>query len=143
MRSLRSALDRRDALERRRRRRRLGDPAPPTGRRQGLQEVLADEVADETGGTAEDQSRGQRVFGSSGRGRLMNREFWDSELGSGTIFARKVRHANERTARNSGKIRDSQSRGVAQPGSAPALGEEPAESWPAFSCDPANSQRIR
>jgi len=30
-------------------------------------------------------------------------------------------------------------RGVAQPGSAPALGQEPAESWPAFSCDPANS----
>ena len=31
------------------------------------------------------------------------------------------------------------SRGVAQPGSAPALGQQPAESRPAFSCDPANS----
>src|SRR6266850_6913694 len=45
--------------------------------------------------------------------------FWDS---SGTIFARKAKHANERAARNRSKITDSQSRGVAQPGSAPALG---------------------
>src|SRR5437016_274889 len=62
--------------------------------------------------------------------------FWDS---SGTIFARKAKEANERAERNRSKIKDLQSRGVAQPGSAPALGQEPAESWPAFSCDPASS----
>ena len=55
---------------------------------------------------------------------MMNREFWDSELGFGQFCAcaRKAKHANERAARNRSRLEDRQSRGVAQPGSAPALG---------------------
>ncbi len=45
----------------------------------------------------------------------------------------------DRACSKGGTIESVRSRGVAQPGSAPALGQEPAESWPAFSCDPANS----
>jgi hypothetical protein len=46
-------------------------------------------------------------------------ESWDS---SGTVFARKAQHARKRTAESRGKIEVLQGRGVAQPGSAPALG---------------------
>src|SRR5262245_3714061 len=46
-------------------------------------------------------------------------EFWDS---SGTVFVRKAKHARKRTEENRGKIKELQSRGVAQPGSAPAVG---------------------
>jgi hypothetical protein len=67
-------------------------------------------------------------------------EFWDS---SETLFARKAKHANERVAEIRSRIEDLQSRGVAQPGSAPALGQEPAESWPAFRVIPRIPQRIR
>src|SRR5713226_1150458 len=45
--------------------------------------------------------------------------FWNR---CGTVFARKAKHANERAARIRSKIKGLQSRGVAQPGSAPALG---------------------
>ncbi len=41
------------AVERRWRSRRVGDAAAPARRRQGVQEVLADEVADEARGAAE------------------------------------------------------------------------------------------
>ena len=46
-------------------------------------------------------------------------EFWDS---SGTAFARQAKHARERPTENCSNIEGVQSRGVAQPGSAPALG---------------------
>jgi hypothetical protein len=66
---LRYALDVRDARERRRRHRRVGDAAPPSRRCEGLQEVLADEVADETrvpdrlNSTSNESAR---VFGQAG-----------------------------------------------------------------------------
>jgi len=44
---LRSSLDLRHAAQRRRRSRRMGHSAPPTGRCEGVQEVLANEIADE------------------------------------------------------------------------------------------------
>ncbi len=83
---LRPALDLRDAPERRRRGGRVGDSAAPAGRCEGVQEILADEVADEARGAAEAQSDGQRVCGRSGTGRMMSREFWDRELGFGTVL---------------------------------------------------------
>src|SRR5262249_9615533 len=76
---LRSAVDVRDAVERWWRSRRMGDAAPAPGRCEGVQEVLADEVADEARGAAEAQSRGERVGGNSGTGRLMNSRY------SGTV----------------------------------------------------------
>ena len=76
---LRSAVDVRDAPERWRRGGRVGDAAPAPGRREGVQEVLADEVADEARGAAEAQSRGERVGWSFGTGGMMNRGY------SGTV----------------------------------------------------------
>src|SRR5712691_2393041 len=72
---LRSALDVCDALECWGRCRRVGDTAPPAGRCEGLQEVLADEVADETRGAAEAESRRERVRGRFGTGRMIVRGF--------------------------------------------------------------------
>ena len=53
---LRPAFDVRNAPERRRRGGRVGDPAAPAGRCEGVQEVLADEAADEARGVAEAES---------------------------------------------------------------------------------------
>ena len=111
---LRSALDLRDAPERRRRRRRMGDAAPPPGRREGVQEVLADEIADETRRTGAAQSGGEREEGSA-----TARGFCDS---SATVGVQERNKRNCGAVGNCSKIRVTQSRGVAQPGSAPALG---------------------
>src|SRR5436190_12906742 len=70
---LRSAIDVRDALERGRRRRRVGDAAPPPGRREGVQEVLADEAR------CRSSIAGPRVGGSFGTGGMTNRGY------SGTV----------------------------------------------------------
>ena len=67
---LRPALDLRDATERWRRGGRVGDAASPAGRRESVQEVLADEIADEARGVAEAQSDCQRVSEDFGTGRL-------------------------------------------------------------------------
>ena len=75
---LRSALDIRDAFERRRRSGRMGHPVATAGRCEGVQEVLADEAADETRGAGEAEPAGQREpagFWHS-EGELMG--FWDS-----------------------------------------------------------------
>src|SRR5262249_26517526 len=72
---LRSAFDLCDALECRGRCRRVGDAAPPAGRCEGLQEVLADEVADEARGATEAESRRKRVRWGSGTGGMMVRGF--------------------------------------------------------------------
>jgi hypothetical protein len=56
---------------------------------------------------------------------MMNREFWNSGLGwdsVATIFAGEASTRTGELAENRSKIEDLQSRGVAQPGSAPALG---------------------
>lgn len=74
---LRPALHVRHAAQCRRRRRRVGNAAAPPGRRQGLQEVLADEAPDETRGASEAESRGQRG-GGLGTGRVVLRQFCDS-----------------------------------------------------------------
>src|SRR5262249_28144333 len=90
------------------------------------------------------RSRGQtwaraRLPGTELRARLRRslrtrglRRAWE-------IFRQGPKPANRRVVQIRSKIETLESRGVAQPGSAPALGREPAESWPALSCDPANS----
>ena len=96
-----------------------GDAAPPTGRCEGLQEVLADEVADETRGAAKAESRRERVRGRFGTGRMTVRS-------SGTVLRRfspgKPRRRTEHAAGNRSRIKDLQRRDVAQPGSAPDWG---------------------
>ena len=57
---LRSAVDLCDSPERGWRGRRVGDAVASTGRCEGVQEVLADETADEKGGAAEAEPEGQR-----------------------------------------------------------------------------------
>ena len=54
------ALDVRDETERRRRGRRVGDPAASTGRLAHLQKVFADEAADEARSFGEAQPSGER-----------------------------------------------------------------------------------
>jgi hypothetical protein len=75
---LRSALDLCDASEGRRRSRRVGEAAPSPGGRQGVQEILADEAADEARGAADAQSHGQQVGRSSGTGRVILGPFWNT-----------------------------------------------------------------
>src|SRR6266567_9455171 len=83
---LRPALDVRDETERRRRGRRVGDPAASTGRLAHLQKVFADEAADETRGSGENQPAGKRNVAESRHGFWHRhdsvREFWHS---SGTV----------------------------------------------------------
>ena len=69
---LRPALDVRYETERRRRRRRVGDPAASTGRLAHLQKAFANEGADETRGSGENQPAGKRNVTESWHG------FWDS-----------------------------------------------------------------
>ena len=57
---LRSALDVRDPAECRRRGGRVGDADAPAGRREGVQEVFADEAADEARGSGEAEPAGER-----------------------------------------------------------------------------------
>ena len=57
---LRSPFHVRDSSERGWRGGRVGDAIAPAGRRQGVQEVLTDEAADETGGSAEAEPAGER-----------------------------------------------------------------------------------
>src|SRR5271165_3234021 len=54
---LRPAFDVRDKTKRGGRGRRVGDPTASAGGCQGVQEVLADEITDETGGAEEAESR--------------------------------------------------------------------------------------
>ncbi len=82
------ALDVRDETERRRRGRRVGDPAASTGRLAHLQKVFADEAADETRGSGENQPAGKRNGTESGnrfcdshdsvRELWHRKEFWHS-----------------------------------------------------------------
>jgi hypothetical protein len=65
---LRPALNVRNQAERRRRRRRMGDPAASTGRLAHLQKVFADETTDEARGSRENQPAGKRNVTESGRG---------------------------------------------------------------------------
>ena len=65
---LRPALNLRNATERRRRRRRMGDPATSTGRLAHLQKVFADEAADAARGSGENQPAGERDVTQSGDG---------------------------------------------------------------------------
>ena len=57
---LRSPLHVRHAAQRRRRRGRVGDAVAPAGRREGVQEVLADEAADETRGAGKAEPASER-----------------------------------------------------------------------------------
>ena len=85
---LRPALDLCNETERRRRRRRVGDPAASTGRLAHLQKILADEAADEKRGSGENQPAGKRNDTAPGHGfcdsddsvrELWHRkEFWHS-----------------------------------------------------------------
>ena len=73
---LRSAVYLCDSAQRGWRRGRMGYAVAAARRREGVQEVLADEAADETGGAAEAEPEGQRD-GGFGAGRLVLRQFWD------------------------------------------------------------------
>ena len=57
---LRSAIDVRHPAQRRRRCRRVGDAVAAAGRREGVQEVLADEAADEAGGAGQAEPARER-----------------------------------------------------------------------------------
>jgi integrase len=57
---LRSAVDVRDSFKRGWRGRRVGHAVAPAGRCEGVQEVLADETANEKGGTTETEQKGER-----------------------------------------------------------------------------------
>src|SRR5690348_3240493 len=80
---LRPALDVRYETERRRRRRRVGDPAASTGRLAHLQKILANEAADETRGSGENQPAGKRNVTESWPG------FWDSHDSVRELWHRK------------------------------------------------------
>ena len=58
---LRPPLDVRVAPERRWRGGRVGDPAAPAGGREGVQEVLANEAADEARGAGQAEPNGKRI----------------------------------------------------------------------------------
>ena len=70
---LRPALDVCNKTERRRRCRRVGNPVASTGRLAHLQKVFADEAADETRGSGENQPAGKRNVTESKHG------FWYSD----------------------------------------------------------------
>ena len=57
---LRPAIYLRNAIERWRSRRRIRDAAPPAGRREGFQEVLSDQAANEAGGAGQVEPERQR-----------------------------------------------------------------------------------
>ncbi len=85
---LRPALDICNTPKRRRSRRRVGDPVASTGRLAHLQKVFADEAADETRGSGENQPAGKRNGTESGnrfcdshdsvRELWHRKEFWHS-----------------------------------------------------------------
>jgi len=84
---LRPALDVRNETERRRRRRRVGNPAASTGRLAHLQKVFADE----TRGSGENQPAGKRNVTDSGAvfsdGHDSVSAFWHSKKNPGTVLA--------------------------------------------------------
>ena len=71
---------------------------------QGVQEALADEVADEARGAAEPQSHGERIGGSSGAGGLMDSRYSGTVVrSSGTAlgsFRQKSEAREEAISRN-------------------------------------------
>src|SRR4029077_16335587 len=89
-------------------------------RRSDQSRVFADAAADETRGTSEDQPTG-------GRNGIVRRSMMVAILvqrsSSGTVRISRANRAIRVASGNRSKIGDLQSRGVAQPGSAPALGE--------------------
>jgi hypothetical protein len=65
----------RDPAQRRRRGGRVGDTNASPGRLSGVQEVFTDEIADEEGGTGQNQSPGQRNVRRLGTLRFWRRGF--------------------------------------------------------------------
>ena len=109
--------------------RRVGDPAASTGRLAHLQKVFADEAADETRGSGENQPAGKRNVTESRHGfrdsddsvrELWHRkEFWHS---FGTVRGQNGWFSRARNLEVLYNECCTSCRGVAQPGSAPALG---------------------
>src|ERR1035437_1217889 len=100
----------------------MGDSAVKARRCEGVQEVFSDETSDETRGPAETASSRERITGSFGTGGVAQKGFgtvlvqFAPETGLEAGFEMDV------LLENALESMGTSSRGVAQPGSAPALG---------------------